>query len=91
MKRNVIGCPLGTLVLAALLAGCGAPPAGNEEGPAPEPGSQEAEETVFDDMIQTQDRARAVEDVLQESKRDLDTAIDQAENPDQAEDPDQSE
>jgi hypothetical protein len=42
-------------------------------------------------MIQTQDRARAVEDVLQESKRDLDTAIDQAENPDQAEDPDQSE
>jgi hypothetical protein len=35
---------------------------------------------VFDDMIQTQDRARAVEGVLMDSKRDLDTAIDHAED-----------
>ena len=31
-------------------------------------------------MIQTQDRARAVEGVLQDSKRDLDTAIEQSED-----------
>jgi hypothetical protein len=35
-------------------------------------------------MIQTQDRARDVEGVLMDSKRDLDTAIDNAENPDAA-------
>jgi hypothetical protein len=80
MKRIVIGFPLGALALAALLAGCGAPPSGDEEGPVAEPGSQEAEETVFDDMIQTQDRARGVEGVLQDSKRDLDTAIEQSED-----------
>ncbi len=85
MNRIVIGMPLGAVALVALLAGCGAPPAGDGEGPAPEPGSQEAEETVFDDMIQTQDRARAVEGVLMDSKRDLDTAIDQAEDPDRSE------
>ena len=70
-----------TGLLMVGLAGCGAPPADREEaGVAPEPGSQEAEETVFDDMIQTQDRARAVEGVLMDSKRDLDTAIDHAED-----------
>jgi len=70
-----------TGLLMVGLAGCGAPPADREAAEvAPEPGSQEAEETVFDDMIQTQDRARAVEGVLMDSKRDLDTAIDHAED-----------
>ena len=70
-----------TGLLMVSLAGCGAPPADEDEAAvAPEPGSQEAEETVFDDMIQTQDRARAVEGVLMDSKRDLDTAIDHAED-----------
>jgi hypothetical protein len=69
-----------TGLLVVALAACGAPSAGKQEGPAPEPGSQEAEETVFDDMIQTQDRARGVEGVLQDSKRDLDTAIEQSED-----------
>jgi|RhiMethySRZTD1v2_1073278.scaffolds.fasta_scaffold104191_2 hypothetical protein len=70
-----------TGLLMVGLAGCGAPPADRKEAEvAPEPGSQEAEETVFDDMIQTQDRARAVEGVLMDSKRDLDTAIDHAED-----------
>jgi hypothetical protein len=86
MKRIVMGFPLGAIALAVLLAGCGAPPAEDENAAAPEPGSQEAEETVFDDMIQTQDRARAVEGVLMDSKRDLDEAIDHAEeDPDEAE------
>jgi hypothetical protein len=70
-----------TLMLTVMFAGCGAPPAGREEAEvAPEPGSQEAEETVFDDMIQTQDRARAVEDTLMDSKRDLDAAIEASES-----------
>ena len=70
-----------TCLLIAVLAGCGgAPPAGKQEEPAPEPGSQKAEKTVFDDMIQTQDRARAVEGVLQDSKRNLDTAIENSES-----------
>jgi hypothetical protein len=72
------------LVMASLL-GCGAPPPEEQSGPEPEPGSQEAEETVFDDMIQTQDRARAVEGVLMDSKKDLDTAIDHAEDAGEAE------
>ena len=69
-----------TALLVAALAGCGGPPPGNKEGSAPEPGSQEAEETVFDDMIQTQDRARAVEGTLQDSKRDLDAALENSES-----------
>jgi hypothetical protein len=70
-----------TGLLMVALAGCGAPPADEQEAEVPpEPGSQEAEETVFDDMIQTQDRARAVEGVLMDSKQDLDTAIDHAED-----------
>jgi hypothetical protein len=70
-----------TGLLMVALAGCGAPPADEQEAEvAPDPDSQRAEETVFDDMIQTQDRARAVEGVLMDSKRDLDTAIDHAED-----------
>jgi hypothetical protein len=70
-----------TGLLMVALAGCGAPPADEEEAEvAPDPDSQRAEKTVFDDMIQTEDRARAVEGVLMDSKRDLDTAIDHAED-----------
>ena len=37
---------------------------------------RDTDETVLDDMIQTQDRARAVEDVTMDAKRNLDEAID---------------
>lgn len=37
---------------------------------------RDTDETVLDDMIQTQDRARAVEGVTMDAKRDLDEAID---------------
>jgi hypothetical protein len=37
---------------------------------------RDTDKTVLDDMIQTQDRARAVEDVTMDAKRDLDEAID---------------
>jgi hypothetical protein len=73
---------LTALVLAGLL-GCGGPaadPKASESAEPPAPGSQEAEKTVFDDMIQTEDRARDVEGVLQQSKKDLDTAIERDED-----------
>jgi hypothetical protein len=67
------------LALSTLVA-CGSP--------APEPGAdaddkaraealgRDTDETVLDDMIQTQDRARAVEGVTMDAKRNLDAAID---------------
>jgi hypothetical protein len=76
MHRSA-GYTLAAFALAALL-GCGGP-APDEQAknkPKAEPGSQEAEETVFDDMIQTEDRARAVEGVLQASKQQTDAVID---------------
>ena len=70
---------LSGLVLATLVA-CGAP------APAPPQDKQEAaalgrdtDETVFDDMIQTQDRARAVEDLTLGRKGEMDAAIEQSE------------
>ena len=79
--KGIARLTLTSLAFAALV-GCGAPPADDEAKAPPEPGSQEAEETVFDDMIQTQDRARAVEGVLMDSKRSLDEAIERDEGPD---------
>ncbi len=46
-----------------------------EEAEASELG-RDADETVLDDMIQTQDKARAVEDVTMDANRNLDEAID---------------
>ncbi len=55
-------------------------------GGAPEPVDKEAarergrdtDETVFDDMIQTQDKARAVEGVTLGHKADMDAAIEKS-------------
>jgi len=70
---------LAGFALCALMA-CGAP------APEPEMDKAEAEalgrdtdETVFDDMIQTQDKARAVEDLTLGRKDELDQALKQAE------------
>jgi hypothetical protein len=76
--------PAVRLVCAALslfaLAACG--------GSAPEPQQdkkqaealgRDTDATVLDDMIQTQDRARAVEDLTLGRKDDLDQALEQAE------------
>ena len=69
-----------TGLLMVALAGCGAPPADEQEAEvAPDPDSQRAEETVFDDMIQTQDKARAVEDLTLGRKDELDRALDASE------------
>ena len=68
---------LSALVLATLAA-CGAPaPEPQDKESAREKG-RDTDETVFDDMIQTQDRARAVEGVTMGQKAAMDAAIDQA-------------
>lgn len=64
-------------LLLAMLAACGAPaPQPQDEAAAREKG-RDTDETVFDDMVQTQDRARAVEGVTLGHKADMDAAIDQ--------------
>jgi hypothetical protein len=69
-----------SLALATMLAlvACGAPPA-DETGQA-ETAAQDAGETVFDDMLETQDRARAVEDLTLGRKDSLDQALEAAED-----------
>jgi len=71
------------LVLAWLVA-CGAPtPHAPQDGQAePSAAASDAnanEQTVFDDLIQTQDRARAVEGVVLDGKARTDAAIEASE------------
>jgi len=65
-----------------MLAACGAPSSHDEASALDEDEARargrDTDETVFDDMIQTQDRARAVEDVTMSQKAAMDAAIDQA-------------
>ena len=63
-----------------MLAACGSPAPEPEDDAADEAKARElgrdTDKTVLDDMIQTQDKARAVEGVTMDAKRDLDEAID---------------
>ena len=80
VKMIKAATPLTLASLALLIvAGCSAP--------APEPKDEEkaralgrdTDETVFDDMIQTQDKARAVEDLTLGRKDELDQALEASE------------
>ena len=66
----------------AMLAACGVPSSQDEATAQDEEEARslgrDTDETVFDDMIQTQDRARAVEGVTMGQKAAMDAAIDQA-------------
>ena len=75
--NRIAGLALSGLVLLGLAA-CGGKPEPLDEEAARELG-RETDETVLDDMIQTQDRARAVEGVTLGHKADLDAAIESAE------------
>jgi hypothetical protein len=74
--------PRARLLLAGLvlltIAGCGGAPEPEGQPDAKKHG-RETDETVFDDMIKTQDRARAVEDVTMKAKAATDAAIAQSE------------
>ena len=64
------------LLAAGLTVACSPAPKQDEE--QAEALGRDTDETVFDDMIQTQDKARAVEDVTLQHKSDMDAAIDRA-------------
>ena len=69
---------LATLALLTVIA-CSAPaPEEQDEETARELG-RDTDETVFDDMIQTQDKARAVEDLTLGRKDELDRALEASE------------
>jgi len=61
-------------LLLASVAACGGSPPPEEKAEARALG-RDTDETVFDDMIQTQDRARAVEDLTLGRKSELDAAM----------------
>jgi hypothetical protein len=77
-----------TLTAFALMvvAGCGAPTP-HEKKSGSDATDRDDEETVFDDMIQTQDRARAVEDLTLGRKSDLDEALRKAEGDEATDEP----
>jgi len=64
----------------SMLVACGSSTPDPQDDAAAEAEARElgrdTDETVLDDMIQTEDRARAVEDVTMDAKRNLDQAID---------------
>ena len=71
--------PLTAFALSMLVA-CGSSAPDPQDDAAVEAEARElgrdTDKTVLDDMIQTEDRARAVEDVTMDAKRNLDEAID---------------
>jgi len=67
---------LSSLMLTCLVACGNGEPQNKEEARAK---GRDTDETVFDDMIQTQDKARAVEDLTLGRKGDMDAAIEQSE------------
>ncbi len=66
-------------LLLAMLAACGAPAPAPQDKEAARAKGRDTDETVFDDMVQTQDRARAVEGVTLGHKAEMDAAIEQQE------------
>jgi hypothetical protein len=74
--RRVANLMLPGIALAMLVA-CSPPPAKDVDKQEARAKGRDTDETVFDDMIQTQDRARAVEDLTLGRKADLDSALEQ--------------
>jgi len=83
--NRIAGLALSGLVLLGLAA-CGGKPEPQDEAAARELG-RDTDKTVFDDMIQTQDKARAVEGVTFAQKAAMDAAIERAEGGTSAGDP----
>jgi|GEM_PF-1619260 len=67
-------------IATLLLVACGSPAPELQDDAAEEAAARElgrdTDKAVLDDMIQTQDRARAVEGVTMDAKRNLDEAVD---------------
>lgn len=63
-------------MVLTIIAACGGEQAPQDKDDAAARG-RSTDETVFDDMIQTQDRARGVEDTVMAAKDSMDAAIDE--------------
>jgi hypothetical protein len=63
-------------LMLTVVAACGAEQAPQDKADAAAKG-RSTDETVFDDMIQTEDRARGVENTVMAAKDSLDATIDQ--------------
>ncbi len=74
--RHAPRLTLAGLLIMAVVA-C-SPPEPQDEEEARAKG-RDTDATVFDDMIQTQDKARAVEDLTLGRKAEMDSAIEQSE------------
>jgi hypothetical protein len=70
---------LATLALLTLVACGGTAPDQEQDEDAAAALGRDTDETVFDDLIQTQDKARAVEDVTLGRKDELDRALESSE------------
>jgi len=71
------GRALVVIAVLAALAACG----GGKQEPPPAPAP--AQDTVFDDMTGTMDKARGVQDTVDAQKRELDRQVQAAEGADQ--------
>jgi hypothetical protein len=80
MRMRTITRLTATCLALVVLAACGGPvPETAEDKEAARAKGRDTDETVFDDLIQTQDKARAVEDLTLGRKGELDAAIEQSE------------
>lgn len=61
-------------ILLAALAGCG-----SSEPPQPPPAPPPVQDTAFGDLVGTMDRARGVQDTVQQQKEATDKAIENSE------------
>jgi len=68
------------LVAVLALAACNSPPPEEPDEEEARALGRDTDETVFDDLIQTQDKARAVEGVTLGRKDELDRALEASED-----------
>lgn len=70
---------LAAIAMLTALAACG----GGHQAPPPAPASEAPAATVFDDMTSTMDKARGVQDTVDQQKQALDRQVKAAEGADQ--------
>jgi hypothetical protein len=77
-RKAAAGLSLALVAIFALGA-CNSPPPEEPDEEEARALGRDTDETVFDDMVQTQDRARAVEDLTLGRKDELDQALEASE------------